>query len=450
MEEKKIESKRDSNRISICRTGRFENVVTIDPPDYPLYTKKQKEDNSDNSSWRVVSRKRSGKQPHYTNNSDIFNNKNKNYLYSRNNNNNNSSTNQSSSEYYSDKKKFETLPPIKKKSSQRLQTPIRSFYEAESSYRMTKGANILSWDCGVKNLCYCFMEDTSESDDPIMKEAGFKIWAWAKINLDASDMKDVIQSMINHLDRRPWMLRVDEVIIEGQVPKNPKMKALSHAIQTYFILRTTPLGSPHEQYDRLTRPNYFNNKKGMPIDFIRPGSKFNCLPQIVIDSYDQANDDNAKAGITHTETAKEKAIRLCFCLIRHTYGSESVEMLHLLKNHKKLDDFCDAMLQAYYKIKVNKTRRKIKKKMNVVIRNEIDLDDVIDKRMDKNSKEPVPDNEPMSRLYDREFDNHMVFFQPKFKDTVIDIEKSTLARAKRIDRLIYDELSVGSSEESIL
>lgn len=359
--------------------------------------------------------------------------------------------------------------------------------------RLTKGNNVLSWDCGTKNLSYCLMEDTCESGATEQeREAGFKIHAWSRINLETSDYRHVPGALMTQLDSRPWMLRVDEVVIEAQIPDNTLMKTISHLIQMYFLMRSVPLQSSLERYNHLSRSIHSRRRMAIPVEFIRAGAKFERLPAEVtrmmdnLDEHDQqdggAESDAGAAGggaddieeaVTNgmaapsisvskrkrrkhkpfgdrRTNAKRKAVKACTCLLRISYGSDSDEMVHLLRNNDKPDDLCDSMLQAYYILMVRRTRRKIRNSFRTIIVANVDDDK-------DGSDKPVfpppgfPDNESVLRLEDRDLDSHQVFEGHGFRDVAVDIENSVIETALRIDRLLFTGVEfTGGSEDKIV
>lgn len=84
---------------------------------------------------------------------------------------------------------------------------------------------VLSFDCGLKNLALCVIED------------GKTIRYWELLEIEISKVEDIPREMIRMLDNRPYVLHVDHVLIERQPSKNPKMCVIQHLLHSYFIIR---------------------------------------------------------------------------------------------------------------------------------------------------------------------------------------------------------------------
>jgi hypothetical protein len=320
--------------------------------------------------------------------------------------------------------------------------------EYASQSRLSEGPNVLSFDCGMKNLSYILMEDTVESADPAKKKAELAVILWVKVDLKAVDIQRAAENMVKHFDSRPWMIRADEVVIEGQVPSNVAMKALSHCIQVYFITRTTTMFmmdlSFAEQKQQLERRN--SASKRMPVEFVRPGSKFDAIPKEAIAEYEEANRLRQQEELlkkkrgrqrVSEESPKEKAVRLCAIMLKKRFGLESGEYQFFLQNWVKADDLADCFLQAHYKLVVNRERRRKKQKMKNLIMINLD-DDVAETETTSATSFIHHNNEPMLRLADMELDSHMVFYSPQYREYIIDVSNVEMVRSRRVHRLLYE------------
>lgn len=87
----------------------------------------------------------------------------------------------------------------------------------------------------INNNNYCSIHKNS-SLKRWAKEITLTKYTTAKCNTFTTD--ELKLSLINNLDKLPELLKVDEVCIENQPTlKNPKMKALSDSLYTYFLIR---------------------------------------------------------------------------------------------------------------------------------------------------------------------------------------------------------------------
>jgi hypothetical protein len=185
--------------------------------------------------------------------------------------------------------------------------------------RLTKGLNVLSWDCGTTNLSYCFMEYVNKP------EKEFEIIFWENINLNSKNMKEAVDSLVPELTTRPWMLKTDYVCIEEQVMDNPSMKIIAHSLQMYFVTNASG-------YKVNSRKRFRQVFRGRPrVFFVPPKDKF-------------------KAGIipdVKWTGAKRKTKVIAEKMTHQILIEKNHELaLEYLKTHKKIDDLCDSFLQG--------------------------------------------------------------------------------------------------------
>lgn len=183
--------------------------------------------------------------------------------------------------------------------------------------RLTLRTNVLSWDCGLTNLCYCLLE---EQDDPDREHA---IRLWENFSLRAEGISDAVISLRRELDARPWMQIADHIVIEAQVAANPQMKVIAHALQMYFLVRRAP---------------------GLParaVHFVCPKSKFKVC--------NVPDPDGARGH------AKNKKIAV---LMAQKLLAREKSSLEYLNSHRKRDDLADSFLQAVYFLRTLKARRR--------------------------------------------------------------------------------------------
>lgn len=140
----------------------------------------------------------------------------------------------------------------------------------------------------------------------------------------------ILKQLMIKLDEIPELLQVDTVIIENQPSlKNPRMKTVSSALYTYFLLRGI--------IDKEITKSKIND-----IKFISPSNKLKVDENNTLKVLSKAENPDKKYKLT-----KELSIKYCKQLIQ--YDTKSVKLFEQLIEENKPDDLCDAMLQgAYY------------------------------------------------------------------------------------------------------
>lgn len=174
--------------------------------------------------------------------------------------------------------------------------------------RLTTNKNVLSFDCGLKNLAYCLVEDVNTSD----KE--FAVRLWETFSLKGDTLKDCVTSLHQELKSREWMLHVDHIAIEAQISSNSQMKMISHVLQMYFL---------------CMRPT-----ENLTTHFISPKSKFKCTNVPEPPGLVAGHNKNKKIAI---EMAKKMLA-----------SNKDKNGLAYLMSHKKQDDLADSYLQGCY------------------------------------------------------------------------------------------------------
>lgn len=193
--------------------------------------------------------------------------------------------------------------------------------------RLTKHVNCLSFDVGIKNLCYCLIEDVDEPDRE------FSIRLWENFSLKSESTSEAVFSLQRELDMRPWMVHCDHVCIESQTNMNPTMKVVSHAIQMYFCCRGA---APAEEADGVRVSH------ALPIHFISPRNKFKVC---------NVPDPSGPPG-----HAKNKKIAILMCK-KILSSLQDKSMLEYLMSHRKKDDLSDSFLQGLYFLRMLRQRR---------------------------------------------------------------------------------------------
>lgn len=225
-----------------------------------------------------------------------------------------------------------------------------------SSNRLTKKTNTLSFDCGLSNLAYCLVEDVNTPDNEV------KIRMWENFSLNTLDLSQAIDNLVSELDSRPWMLLADHICIESQLQVNTTMKALSHAIQTYFVTRSRSLDVNESDSATIT------TRVGPRVHFVVPQSKFKVCSVPEPPSGGPGHSRNKKVAIAMAKKILKK--------------ERDMTSLEYMESHKKQDDLADSFLQGIYFLrslrKKQNLNRKIQKHLGVekeiIIREESDKD----------------------------------------------------------------------------
>jgi hypothetical protein len=168
---------------------------------------------------------------------------------------------------------------------------------------------ILSFDVGIINLAYCIFDSDT-----------LKIQYWEIITTpDHTNYSKLYINVITELDKRPFLLDVDVVLIEKQPSFNPKMRIISGCLQTYFFIRGV-----------IDRPE----KKIQSVEFFSPKNKLKCYtgPEIIV------------TGSTKYAQTKKKGILIAEWMLRK--NNESDMFKDVFQKSKKKDDLADSYLQA--------------------------------------------------------------------------------------------------------
>jgi hypothetical protein len=190
---------------------------------------------------------------------------------------------------------------------------ISEKHSFEKRERLSESLTVLSFDCGMLNFAYCLLEGV---DDP---EREFDIKLWQLFSINSLSASEAVSNLKKELDRRPWMLQVDHVIIEAQVLSNSLMKTISHALQMYFLC-----------------------KSDVPVHFISPKNKFKVtkVPE--------------PENVTGHAKNKKVAILMAEKLLLKQNNRYALEYFH---SHKKCDDLADSLLQGVYFLRLLHQKR---------------------------------------------------------------------------------------------
>jgi hypothetical protein len=86
--------------------------------------------------------------------------------------------------------------------------------------------NILSVDCGIKNLAMCLINQKTK-----------KIQKWDVSGVPPMHADGIFSCMVKHLNEKPWILEAETVLIEKQPDKNRGMKGIENLLHTYFLVK---------------------------------------------------------------------------------------------------------------------------------------------------------------------------------------------------------------------
>jgi hypothetical protein len=138
---------------------------------------------------------------------------------------------------------------------------------------------------------------------------------------------DLKLNLVNKLDGIKELLDVDEVCIENQPAfKNPRMKAISDTLYTWFVIR-----------------GMVDNKTIKKINFISPSNKLK-----IEDKEDEINEEIENSSNKY-KTTKKLSIQHCKEILK--YNQDYIKMI---ERFPKQDDCCDTIMMAIYYFRNNK------------------------------------------------------------------------------------------------
>lgn len=213
-----------------------------------------------------------------------------------------------------------------------------------------KPTTVLSWDCGISNLCYCILEE-------IPGDQEFRVKIWENFSLNSQTLKEATSMLVKELNKRSWLLDVDYICIENQVLKNVSMKVICHNLQCYFethIAQTKNLSRR-----RVDNEMYVETKKGPEISFIKADSKFLVAtsdkeklkknPQM---DFIQIPDKIEK--LQRRRRNKQAAVYIAKEILRRKSDTTALKFLN---SFTKQDDLSDSLLQGLYFLRNLKKKR---------------------------------------------------------------------------------------------
>jgi len=168
---------------------------------------------------------------------------------------------------------------------------------------------VVSFDVGIINLAYCIFDSLSR-----------KISYWEVVTLpESQNYSRLYINLINELDKRPFLLEGDIVVIEKQPSFNPKMRIIAGCLQTYFFIRGI-----------VDKPQ--GTIKG--VEFFSPKHKLKCYsgPDLVV------------SGKSKYLQTKKKGIVIARSKLEEY--NETQHFKNIFENATKRDDLSDCYLQA--------------------------------------------------------------------------------------------------------
>lgn len=160
---------------------------------------------------------------------------------------------------------------------------------------------LLSFDIGIKNLAFCYSQDT-------------KVIEWDVFDISGDSVNDTCEKCMLKLEEAFANKLIDKVLIENQpVQKNPTMKTIQIVVFSYFL------------YKKAIRSDGIEG-----IHFVS-ASKKNKLAK----SFDVTIPDGGSAY----SRAKKMSVKAVASLIENT------EWESFFNSHKKKDDLADSYLQ---------------------------------------------------------------------------------------------------------
>ncbi len=177
----------------------------------------------------------------------------------------------------------------------------------------------------LNNVFYCTAHKTKilkkwDNDIELKKFNSAKVK-----NTSVIDLK---LNLVNKLDNIKELLDVDEVCIENQPAfKNPRMKAISDTLYTWFVIR-----------------GMVDNKTIKKINFISPSNKLK-----IEDKEDEINEE-IEHSTNKYKTTKKLSIQHCKEILK--YNQDYIKMI---ETFPKQDDCCDTIMMAIYYFKNKKS-----------------------------------------------------------------------------------------------
>lgn len=211
------------------------------------------------------------------------------------------------------------------------------------NYTITKNTNALSFDCGVRNLAYCLVEDVNLHD----REFSIKLWENFSLN-NFENASDAVNSLYKELEKREWMKYVDHVVIEAQVSQNAIMKVIAHSLQMYFLCKRT-----------VTTEGSVTSHKPM-IHFVSPKSKFS------VTNVPEPKNSPAPGHARNKRIAVDMACKLLS-------SPKDRISLEFLNSHAKKDDLADSFLQAVYFLRTFREKQRKFAKIRAHLGREINI-----------------------------------------------------------------------------
>lgn len=233
--------------------------------------------------------------------------------------------------------------------------------------RLSNGINVLSWDCGISNLCYCLIELLGDNEPGALKDMpNFRIIMWENLSLNSCTLMQATAQLVKELDSRPWMMDVDYVCVENQVLKNVQMKVMAHCIQCYFETRSAARSRENSFYSKLPNGAVVTRKGkgGPPVHLIQAQSKFKIQPSWI----------TIPASIENLARRTRNKRAAVYIVSEILKAKNDITALNFLHGFEKKDDLSDSLLQGLYFLKDLKHKREQNKKLKQYLKQGVSID----------------------------------------------------------------------------
>ena len=194
-------------------------------------------------------------------------------------------------------------------------TEIKNKIDECKEQKCTTCCKNAKWLLNDKFLCTIHKNSIIKKYD---KEIVLKNYSSSKVK--EINVDDIKLNLIKKLDERKSLLQLDHVCIENQPSfKNPRMKAISDTIYTWFLIRGIVDGTVKS------------------IHFISPSNKLKIEGKIA------SINKEINESTNKYKTTKKLSIENTKEILKY-----NPEYIRLIENSKKSDDLCDTFLQGLY------------------------------------------------------------------------------------------------------
>jgi hypothetical protein len=203
-------------------------------------------------------------------------------------------------------------------------------------------------------------EHFSKEYNKLINQRKLKPRKIASQNSNNISHKILFPSLVRKLDDRPHLIKAQRIIIENQPSlMNPTMKTMSAYLYSYFFFRTIMEIDNGEKIDEID------------LRYTSPGGKLKVNEN---DSSDTLNRTDKKRVYNITKELGKKYSKLLL----------PTEVWNNIEKYDKMDDLCDAFLQAFYDYYQTNDQEMPSKYKELLKQNEMNLKD---NKKENNKKE---------------------------------------------------------------